>query len=68
MKKKKRKNNSDNDHTLSLNFDRIFSQHILGAGPEGFKWMKNKFDSHKNRIIWVFVHPGKLCNRCFNRK
>ena len=34
-KKKYHKNMSDNNHTLSLNFFRIFSQRNLGVGPKG---------------------------------
>ena len=33
-KKKYRKNESDNDYTLCLNFFRIFSQRISDTGPK----------------------------------
>ena len=47
------KNESNNDHKLSLNFFRIFSQRILGAGPKGLRveiWisrMKNAWVNYK---------------------
>ena len=35
--KKKFKNESENYHTLSLNFFKIFSQRILSAVPKGLR-------------------------------
>ena len=53
-KKKYRKNESDNNHTLPLDFFRIFSQGILGVGPKGLR-MSRTFILHNDNNVKMII-------------